>query len=359
MSAIHPSIARTNAFCERFGLRVPILLAPMAGACPPSLSIAVAEAGGLGACGALLMQPKEILGWVAEVRAGTRGPFQLNLWVPDPPPTRDAAHEEQIRRFLAQWGPEVLPNAGDILPHDFLSQCEALLEAWPQTVSSIMGLYPSEFVSRLKAKRIAWFATISTVAEARAAEAAGADVVIAQGMEAGGHRACFDAAKAELEMVGLFSLIPAVVDAVRIPVVATGGIADGRGVAAALLLGASAVQIGTGFLRCPEAKIHAAWSDALAITLPEGTIVTRAFSGRAGRSIATNYARAAVAPDAPAPAPYPVQRGLTSVLRESAGKAGDIHRMQAWAGQSAAMARAEPASAVVRKLWHDAMALLS
>lgn len=221
------------------------------------------------------------------------------------------------------------------------------------------GTVPPEFVSRVKAANITWFATVSTVAEARAAEAAGADVIVAQGMEAGGHRGCFDAARAEQEMVGLFALLPAVVDAVRVPVVATGGIADGRGVAAALLLGASAVQIGTGFLRCPEAKIHPAWAAALADTPPEGTVVSRVFSGRAGRSLTTDYVRAATAPSAPVPAPYPVQRGLTAALRDAGGKAGDVHRMQAWAGQSAAMASAEPAGEIVRRVWHDAQALLS
>src|SRR4029453_16684900 len=140
-----------------------------------------------------------------------------------------------------------------------------------------------------------WFAPATPVAEARAAEAAGADVIVAQGMEAGGHRGSFEADEAERRMVGLFALLPAVVDAVRVPVVATGGIADPRGVAAALLLGASAVQVGTGFLRCPEAKLHPGWADALARTPPEGTTVSRAFSGRAGRSIATAYVQAATA----------------------------------------------------------------
>jgi nitronate monooxygenase len=359
MTKMHPSLVRARAFCERFGLRLPILLAPMSGACPPSLSIAVANAGGLGACGALLMQPQAILDWAAEQRDGSNGAFQLNLRVPDPPPERNLAHEEEIRSFLAQWGPEVPAAAGDAVPLDFDTQCEALLTAGPPIVSSIMGLYPPEFVSRFKARKIIWFANISTVAEARAAEAAGADVVVAQGMEAGGHRGCFDAARAEPEMVGLFALLPAVVDAVRIPVVATGGIADGRGVAAALLLGASAAQIGTGFLRCPEAKTHPAWAAALAATPPEGTTVSRVFSGRAGRSIATDYVRAATSRDAPAPAPYPVQHGLTAAMRESGGKAGDVHRMQAWAGQSAAMARAEPAGEIVRRVWQDVEALLA
>lgn len=122
--------------------------------------------------------------------------------------------------------------------------------------------------------------------------------------------------------------------------------------------GTGAAQIGTGFLRCPEAKLHPAWADALAATPPEGTMVSRAFSRRAGRSIATDYVRAAAAPDAPAPAPYPVQRGLTAPMRESAAKEGDVNHMQAWAGQSAAMARAEPAGELVRRIWRDAELLL-
>jgi nitronate monooxygenase len=349
---------RTTAFCGRFGLRVPILLAPLAGASAPALSIAVANAGGLGACGALLMTPPEILAWADEVRAGSNGRFQINLWIPDPAPVRNADHEAQWRDFLSRWGPAVAPNAGDASPPDFSAQCAALLEARAPIVSSVMGLYPPEFVARLKSHGVAWFANTSTVAEAKAAEAAGADVVVVQGMEAGGHRGCFDADKAEREMVGLASLVPAVVDAVRIPVVATGGIADGRGVAAALALGASAAQVGTGFLRAPEAGIHAAWADALAKAGPEDTVVSRAFSGRAGRSLATEYVRAAISSNAPRPAPYPVQRGLTAAMRAAATKAGDVHRMQAWAGQSAGLARAEPARLILQRLWDDAVAIL-
>jgi nitronate monooxygenase len=358
MPTPHPALLRAHAFCRSCDLTLPILLAPMAGACPPSLSIALAKAGGLGACGALLMAPAAIKSWAAEVRAGSNGGFQINLWIPEAPPQRDAAAEAAVRAFLGHWGPEVASEAGDTTPPDFAAQCEAMLEAGPAIISSIMGVYPADFVVRMKARSVKWFAAATTVAEAKAAEAAGADAIVAQGIEAGGHRGAFDPAQAESATVGLFSLLPAVVDAVKVPVIATGGIADARGVAAALILGASAVQIGTGFLRCAEAKLPAAWADAIGRSLPEQTLLTRAFSGRAGRSVATAYARAASAPDAPRPAPYPVQRGLTQAMRERATREGDIDRMQAWAGQSAALARAEPAGELARDLWEGAQALL-
>jgi nitronate monooxygenase len=356
--AQHAALLRTTAFCEQFDLRVPILMAPMASACPASLAIAVANAGGLGGCGALMMQPEAIRTWAADVRAGTNGGFQFNLWIPNPPPKRDAAAEAAVRNFLADWGPLVPPEAGNVALPDFEAQCEALLQTGPAIISSIMGLYPDRFVARMKDKGIKWFATVTTTNEAKAAERAGADAIIAQGMEAGGHRSAFDESKAETHMIGLFSLVPAVADAVNVPVIATGGIADGRTIAAALLLGASAVQIGTAFLRCPEAKIPSAWADAIGKAAPEDTIITRTLTGRPARSLATEYVRAAMAPTAPPPAPYPVQRGLTQPMREAAAKANDASRMQAWAGQSARLARAEPAGEVVRRLWQETEALL-
>ena len=218
---------------------------------------------------------------------------------------------------------------------------------------------PTGFVKRLKQRGIVWIANVSTVAEARAAEKAGADIVAVQGMEAGGHRGCFNAADAERTQVGLFALLPAVVDAVKVPVVATGGIADARGVAAALVLGASAAQLGTAFLVCPEAKIHPAWAKALTNAAPEDTMVTRASVAAPDAALLTEYVRAAAAPDAPAPAPYPVQRGLTAAMRADAVKSGDVQRMQVWAGQSAGLATAEPAAEVVRRLWEGAQELLA
>jgi nitronate monooxygenase len=295
--------------------------------------------------------------WVTTFRSSSNGAFQINLWVPDEPPVRDAAHEAAVRQVLSGLAGAEVPEAGDgPFLQDFAAQCTAMLEAAPATASSMMGLFPPEVVAAMKARGMKWIANATTVAEALAAQAAGADAVVAQGSEAGGHRGSFVNAAAEQQLVGLFALLPQMADALDVPVVAAGGIMDGRAMAAALTLGASAVQLGTAFLRCPETALHPAYAEAVGRTRPEDTVMTRGFSGRLARGIRNQVTEAFAG--ALKPAPYPVQRALMAKVRDAAAAANDGTRMQAWAGQGAPLSRAEPAGEVVRRVWAQAAALL-
>lgn len=354
---------RVPAFCDRFGVALPVLEAPMAGACPPGLAVAVAEAGGMGAAGVVLDPPERIAAWTAEFRAGSAGALQLNTWIPDAvvdDPARDSAAE----RFLDRFGPAA-PGSGpppdfaapDFTAPDFTAQCEAMLDARPTVISSIMGLFEPAFVARMHERGIAWFACASTLDDALAAQEAGADAVVAQGMEAGGHRGVVDPDAAERTAVGLVALVPRLADHLDVPVVAAGGIADGRGVAAAIALGASAVQVGTALLRTPEAGIDPDWSAALAGLAPEATVLTRAYTGRLARSAPTPYVAAWQADGAPPPARYPRQREL--VARRRRGGAPGVDAVNRWAGQSAALATTDPAGVVVERMWRDARAILT
>jgi nitronate monooxygenase len=349
---------RAQEFCERFGLRVPILQAPMAGSSPPELAIGVAEAGGMGARGVLQDSPAGIADWVERFRAGSSGALQLNVWIPDPPAGDPAERErrvEQAREFLGRFGTP--GDAAGPVPPVFEEQCEAMLAARPTAVSSIMGLFEPGYVRRLHEQGIAWFACATTLEDALAAQEAGADAVVAQGMEAGGHRGAFDQDAAERTDVGLFALLPWFADHLHVPIIAAGGVADGRGLAAALALGASAVQVGTALLRCPETKISKEWSAALNGLAPEATMTTRAYTGRLARAAPTAYLRAWTEPGAPSPAPFPDQLRLVGQWRR--GAPDGLGQSNLWAGQSAALAAEEPAVAVVGRMWREASDLLA
>ena len=341
------------ALMERLGLRIPLLMAPMAGACPPALAAAVSRAGGLGACGTVGMDAEGILSWAHEARR-LGGRFQLNTWIPEKEPEADPDVVAAQVAFLAGHGPA--PDATAPFRGDFREQCDAMIKARPVAISSIMGLFPAELAERARSAGIAVMATVTTPAEARAARDAGAEIVVAQGAEAGGHRGAFDQATAESRAVGGLSLIPAVADAVDVPVVAAGGIADGRTAAAAMLLGASGVMVGTALLRAPEAETMPGWAEAIASAAPEDARLTRVFTGRAGRALSIGVARGAEA--GPPPAPFPVQGRLTAAMRAEARRTGEAHGNACWAGQSAALARAEPAERIARRIWEEARALL-
>lgn len=349
---------RAKQFCDRFGMRVPVLQAPMAGSCPVELAAAVTQAGGMGALGAVLEMPDRISSWAEQFRARSSGPLQINLWIPESPDkgsTDRGRHADGARSFLTQFGPP-----GDQpetpAPPVFDEQCEALLEARPTVVSSTMGVFKPAYVERLHAQGIAWFACATNLDDALAAQNAGADVVVAQGMEAGGHRGGFDQDDTEHSDVGLFALIPWFADHLDVPVVATGGIADGRGVAAALALGASAVQVGTGLLGCPETATDPEWVSALHGLAPDATMPTRAYSGRLARAVSTAFLKAWSEPGAPSPARFPDQMRLVTQWRRGGNS---VDRASYWAGQSAALATADPAAEVVARMWREASALLS
>lgn len=351
---------RAMEFCDRFELRLPILQAPMAGASPPELAIAVAEAGGMGGSGALRDSPQRIAEWARQFRAKSSGAFQINIWIPEDSELDPQERRERVlaaSQFLRQFGapPELdeLDQPGLI----FSEQCSAMLAAQPTAISSIMGLFPRELITGMHKRGIAWFCCATSLEEALAAEEAGADAIVAQGMEAGGHRGTFGQDKAEHNQVGLFSLMPRLANHVQVPIVAAGGIADGRGVAAALSLGASAVQVGTALLRSPEAGISPEWSEALDGLAPEDTVTTRAYTGRLARAAPTPFLAAWTTPDAPRPAPFPDQLGLVTRWRK--GNPDGLDKANHWAGQSAALATADPAGEIVTRMWRDAKALLS
>ncbi|WCM93426.1 nitronate monooxygenase [Acidovorax sp. NCPPB 2350] len=344
-----------------FGLRLPVIQGPMAGADTPALAAAVSAAGGLGMLGCGMRSPDAMAQAAAEVRRATDRPFGMNLFVQDTPRPDAATVEAALARLAplyARFGLE--PAVPAQWCEDFAQQFEALLQARPAVASFTFGILTAAQVGRLHAAGCTVIGTATTVAEARAWEAVGADAVCASGPEAGGHRGTF-LGDFDASMVGTLALVPQCADALSIPVIAAGGIMDGRGIAAALALGAQAVQMGTAFLVCDESGIGPAYREALAGARETGTRTTRIFSGRPARGIVNAMMEALAGAEADVPA-YPVQNALTGALRKAAAAHGDAQYLSLWAGQGVALARPLPAAALVEQLegeWHAATAGLA
>jgi nitronate monooxygenase len=333
------------------GLEHPIIQAPLAGGGDtPELVAAVCEAGALGFIGASYLTPLQIVETGRAVRARTNRPFGINLFAPvnrsgtsfDPRPML-----ERVTPFFIELG---LPAPEDVLvPADsFGEQLAAALEVGAAVFSFTFGMLPPSAVEAIKARGMFLMGTATTVTEAQALERAGVDAIIAQGSEAGGHRSTF-LGSFEAGLIGTMALVPQVVDAVGVPVIASGGIMDGRAIAASLALGASAVQMGTAFLTCDEAGIPNVYKEAILIARDDETRLTRAFSGRPARGIVNRFMNEIDAVPGEV-LPFPVQNSLTRPLRAAAGKQGRPEFLSLWAGQGARLARRHSAADLIRRL---------
>ncbi|MFI6811377.1 NAD(P)H-dependent flavin oxidoreductase [Nonomuraea sp. NPDC050328] len=338
-----------------FGLEHPIVQGPFGGGLSTvRLAAAVSEAGGLGSFGAHILEPEQITKLVAELKAATDRPFAVNLWVPqagETEPAELAAHIDRLRPYYEELG---VPAPGPVLPPSpsFAEQVEALVEAAPPVISFVMGIPSPEVLAEAGRRGIRTIGTATTVDEAVAVEAAGMDAVVASGSDAGGHRGAFLRLVDE-SLVGTFSLVPQVADAVTIPVIAAGGIADGRGVAAALVLGADGVQIGTGFLATDESGASAVHKRALHGPDARTTVLTRLFSGRLARGIPNRFVRE-LRPYEDAVPPYPIQNALMLPIRRAAAERGLPDLVNLWSGQAAPLTTPRSARDYLEALVADA-----
>ncbi|MEQ8813884.1 MAG: nitronate monooxygenase [Thalassobaculum sp.] len=338
---------------QTLGLAHPIIQAPMAGGGDtPALVAAVAEAGGIGFLGAQYL-PLERIGEVARaVRARTNRAFGVNLFAPQPAPVLPPDPEAAVARvapFFAELGleaPSVPASAAD----DFEDRLAALLETGASSLSFTMGLLPEPAMQAARARGMTLIGTATSVDEAVALERSGVDAIVAQGGEAGGHRGTF-LGDLGAGVVGTMALVPQVVDAVSVPVIASGGIMDGRGIAAALVLGAQAVQMGTAFLTCDEAGVPEAYKAAILAAAEHQTRVTRAFSGRPARGIVNRFMEIVEAGAGPGDIlGFPLQNALTRPMRTAAGGQGKADCLSLWAGQGVRLAGRGPASALMARL---------
>ena len=338
---------------KRLKIAHPIIQAPMAGGGDtPELVAAVGNAGGIGFLGAAYSTPAQIIELGRAVRSKTSRPFGINLFAPLPESKQsyDAALAVQrVAPFFEELGLPV-PSPPAPVPPRFDEQLAASLETDAATFSFTFGILPPSAIAAIKKRAVFLMGTATTVREAVALEEAGVDAVIAQGSEAGGHRGTFGGDFAA-GMIGTISLVPQAVAAVGIPVIASGGIMDGRGITAALALGASAVQMGTAFLTCEEAGVPNAYKEAILHAREDETQITRAFSGRPARGIVNRFMKEVEA-DASANAilPFPLQNAMTRPLRAAAAKQNRAEFLSLWAGQGLTLARKESASALIARL---------
>lgn len=344
-----------NDLTARMRIERPIIQAPMAGAATPRLAAAVSNAGGLGGLGFGTSTTAEIAEAIEEFRERSPGPLNANFMCHEEPRNVEGSAEE-MRARLQPWydvrGLSEVPQPA-VSFHTFgEDDLEVIRETRPEVVSFHFGLPAPHLLDAVRETGAFIVSSATTVAEARWLEAHGVDAIIAQGLEAGGHRGTFQGADPTAQP-GLFSLLPQVAVAVSVPVIAAGGIIDGRTIAAAFVLGASAVQIGTAFLRTPEAQVHPAHRAALADASDDGTRVTRLFSGKPARSLINRYMEELRDAEDLA-APYPSQGALLSPLAGdgSAPDVGDL--ISLWAGQGAALTREMPAADLVDVLFEEA-----
>lgn len=343
---------------QRFRSTYPIIQAPLAGGGDtPDLVAAVCEAGAFGFIGAAYLTPDQLHATARTVRSRTSRPFGVNLFapLPSPEPPRDVQPAlERVAPYYTELG---LPAPGPpaLGASSFEQQLAAALESGASVFSFTLGLLPAQAIAAIKARGMFLMGTATTVEEAIALAETGVDAIVAQGSEAGGHRGTF-AGSFEAGMVGTMALVPQVVDAVRVPVVASGGIMDGRGVVAALALGASAVQMGTAFLTCDESGIPAAYKNAILAAREHETRLTRAFSGRPARGIINRF-MTEIGRDEAAILPFPLQNALTRPLRAAAAQQGRAEFLSLWAGQGVRLARRQCASKLVAEVGREAEAV--
>lgn len=340
-------------------LDLPIVLAPMGGAATVELVAAVSNAGGFGVLPCAYSTPEQIMTQIAALRAATTRPFGVNLFVERLPYAADEARvanaHERLRAYREELGIPHPPRAA-VPPEHYRERVEAVLAARPAVFTFTFGIPEAALLARFRGAGIFTMGTATTVDEAIALHAAGVDGIIAQGAEAGAHRGTF-LAPVEESLVGTLALVPQVVDATKLPVFAAGGIGDGRGVAAALALGATAAAIGTAFLLADESGIVPAYRRALTSAQAGRTTLTRVFSGRSARGIRNRMTTELRDPDDIAP--YPFQNAMTRDIRDAAAQQGRAEFLSLWAGQAAPLAKEKPAAEIVRDLMDDARRALA